>query len=328
QGKTWALWVRSDEPLVDPTATVTVIDAKPTEPSVQKTFALHAFGTPGSNVWRGLRGIEIQEPTGPHPLVITAKDALGNEARLERTFEVAQTAFAEGGYIKLSKKQVAARKDEEAIAKMRAERDAAYAHPQPVQRWSGPFAKPIPGAELTSPFGKYRSYSDGRKSYHSGLDLSEPRGTPVRAAAPGVVLVAHEQAIFGNVVIVNHGLGVATSYNHLDRIDVREGDQVEAGQQLGALGSTGQSTGPHLHWGLEVDVVAVDPGEWLSTGFDVSPFAPAPLPTTAPTTATTTTGQAALPADGAAEAPAPPVSPAERAEAAPGAVDPAASAGQ
>ena len=92
------------------------------------------------------------------------------------------------------------------------------------------------------------------------------------AAAAGTVMVANEQAIFGNVVIVNHGHQVATSYNHLDSVAVEIGDQVEPGDVLGTLGSTGQSTGPHLHWGLEVGVVAVDPSEWLETGFDTPPF--------------------------------------------------------
>jgi murein DD-endopeptidase MepM/ murein hydrolase activator NlpD len=155
---------------------------------------------------------------------------------------------------------------------MHVERDTAYAFAQPQQRWSGAFHKPVPSADLRSPFGKYRSYSDGKKSYHTGLDLSAERGIPVESAAAGIVLVAHEQAIFGNVVIVHHGDGVATSYNHLDEIDVKEGDQVEQGQVLGKLGATGQATGPHLHWGLEVGVVAVDPGEWLAYGFDRSPW--------------------------------------------------------
>jgi murein DD-endopeptidase MepM/ murein hydrolase activator NlpD len=272
QGRTLAVWVRAAEPLVGPVMKVVVGGEKAGSPQEEQEVPLY----PVDGAWRGLRGIEIVEVTGPHALVVEAADELGNLARVETTFEVGETAFEEGGFIRLNKKQKEARKDDEAIKKMREERNAAYAHVQPEQRWSGPFALPIPEAELTSPFGKYRSYSDGKKSHHTGLDLSEERGTPIGAAAPGIVLVAHEQAIFGNVVIVHHGQGVATSYNHLDAIDVKEGDQVAAGQIVGKLGSTGQSTGPHLHWGLEVDVVAVDPGEWLTNGFDRSPWSDRP----------------------------------------------------
>ncbi|MEQ1564223.1 MAG: peptidoglycan DD-metalloendopeptidase family protein [Myxococcota bacterium] len=268
QGKTLAVWVRSPEPLIAPVMIVQVMGKSAEDPPVEARVELY----PVDGAWRGLRGIEISEPPGPHPIRIEASDPLGNLTRLESTVEIAATAFEAGGYIRLSKKQKEARKDQAAIDKMRAERNAAYAHPIPEAAWSGPFVEPIPEAEMSSPFGKYRSYSDGKKSHHLGLDLSEPPGTPVGAAAAGLVLVAHEQAIFGNVVVVNHGHHVATSYNHLQEISVKEGDRVDAGTIVGLLGSTGQSTGPHLHWGLEVDVVAVDPGEWLTTGFERSPW--------------------------------------------------------
>lgn len=274
QGKTWAGWVRSPEPLLEPVVKLKVMGKKPTDPPVDVSVPLY----PVDGAWRALRGLEIEEPTGPHPLVVEARDALGNVAHVEATLDVQPTEFEVGGFIKLSKKQKEARKDEAAIKKMREERDAAYSYAETTQHWSGPFLLPIPEAELSSPFGKYRSYSDGKKSFHTGLDLSEPPGTPIGAAAAGVVVVAHAQAIFGNVVIVNHGQHVATSYNHLQEILVKEGDKVDAGAIVGLLGSTGQSTGPHLHWGLEVDVVAVDPGEWLGNGFDRSPWNPAPPP--------------------------------------------------
>lgn len=266
QGRTWALWVRSDEPLVEPRFTITARDDD--RNTVTTTLPLY----PVDGAWRGLRGIELQEPPASLDVVIEASDALGNAVRLVTQVAVAETTFEEGGFIKLSKKQVAARKDDVAIKAMRAERNAAYNLVHPDQRWTAHFVSPIPGAEQTSPFGKYRSYSDGRKSHHTGLDLSEARGTPVASAGDGLVVVANPEAIFGNVVIVHHGHGVVTSYNHLDRIDVKIGDGVKAGQVVGALGSTGQSTGPHLHWGMEVGAIAVDPGQWLGDDFSKSPF--------------------------------------------------------
>jgi murein DD-endopeptidase MepM/ murein hydrolase activator NlpD len=230
---------------------------------------------PVAGVYRALRGVPIEATVGPHPLVVEARDALGNVERLESSYEVTPTEFEQGGFIRLTPKQKAARKDEEAIQKMRAERNAAYAKDlEPA--WTGVFQLPVADAEFTSPFGKYRTYSDGKKSHHVGLDLSQKRGVPVMAAADGLVLVAHEQAIFGNVVVVNHGHHVATSYNHLDSIAVQEGERVVAGQVVGTLGATGQSTGPHLHWGLEVDVVAVDPAEWLEAAFSTPPWSERP----------------------------------------------------
>lgn len=266
QGRTWALWVRADEPLVAPRFTLSARDDD--RNTVTTTLPMY----PVDGAWRGLRGIELQEPPGPIEVVIEATDTLGNEVRLVTSVVVAETRFEEGGFIRLSKKQVAARQDDVAIKAMRAERNGAYTMVHADQRWMAPFVSPIPGAEQTSPFGKYRSYSDGRKSHHTGLDLSAPRGTPVASAGDGLVVVANPQAIFGNVVIVHHGQGVVTSYNHLDRIDVKIGDGVKAGEVVGALGSTGQSTGPHLHWGMEVGAIAVDPSEWMGDSFSKSPF--------------------------------------------------------
>lgn len=274
QGRTLAVWVRSNEPLFEPRVRLQVDAENEGDPPVDVILPLH----PVQGAYRALRGVPIEAKVGPRPLVVEARDAIGNLETIEATYEVLPTQFAEGGFIRLSAEQKEARKDSEAIAKMRRERDAAYATDIDEPLWTGVFTVPVVDAEVSSPFGKYRTYSDGKKNHHIGVDLSADRGAPVLAAADGVVLLAHEQAIFGNVVVVNHGHHVATSYNHLDAIHVQEGEHVVAGQLLGDLGSTGQSTGPHLHWGLEVDVVAVDAAEWLTNAFDTPPWGAPPPP--------------------------------------------------
>ena len=149
---------------------------------------------------------------------------------------------------------------------MRKERDDVYRHKDPEQRWAGPMLRPT-GGRRTSAFGRYRTYSDGQRSYHTGTDLADVVGTPVAAAAAGVVRQAGWQHIFGNVVMLDHGQGVSTSYNHLSAVRVQVGDVVQAGDIVGEVGSTGQSTGPHLHWSLVVDGTAVDAEEWLTRDF-------------------------------------------------------------
>jgi Peptidase family M23 len=274
QGRTLAVWVRSPERLFDPVVRLEV-DGSESDPSaVEVSLPLHPVG----GAYRALRGVPIEAQVGVHRIVVEARDAIGNLESKESTYEVTPTEFEQGGFIRLTAQQNAARKDDAAIGKMREERNAAYAKDLDEPQWRGAFVSPASEARVSSPFGRYRSYSDGQKSHHVGLDLEDDPGTPVVAAADGLVLVAHEQAIFGNVVVVNHGHHVATSYNHLESIAVREGEQVSAGQLVGTLGSTGQSTGPHLHWGLEVDVVAVDPAEWLTTGFDTPPWTRPPPP--------------------------------------------------
>jgi murein DD-endopeptidase MepM/ murein hydrolase activator NlpD len=109
-----------------------------------------------------------------------------------------------------------------------------------------------------------RSYNDGPYDvYHSGVDYALPVGAPVQAPAGGRVIFADTLRLRGNVVIVDHGRGVMTAYFHLDRIDVTVGQQVAAGESLGAVGNTGLSSGPHLHWDLRVNGVPVDsPDDW------------------------------------------------------------------
>ena len=102
--------------------------------------------------------------------------------------------------------------------------------------------------------------------YHKGVDYAGGYGSPIIAPAAGKVrLVGREDAGFhvhGNVVGIDHGQGVVSIFMHLQNIDVAEGTMVKAGEKIGSIGSTGASTGPHLHWGLYVNEVAVDPVPW------------------------------------------------------------------
>lgn len=230
----------------------------------------------GERRWRGLVGFEVQQPPGSVPLVVTAIDAAGNVGTSESKIEIASTEFAHGGYIVIPPQVEKQRRDLTLITRMRQEREQAYAYPLDAQLWDGPMRWPVSGRK-TSPFGKYRTYSDGGKTHHNGVDIANRTGTPVAASAAGEVRYAGEQPIYGNVVIVHHGQGVATSYNHLSAVDVQVGDRVERGDVVGRVGSTGQSTGPHLHWGLTIHGVAVDAEQWLETGFDLTPEVEASL---------------------------------------------------
>lgn len=256
QGKTLPVWIRSDELLVEPTVTFG-----------DRTLPL--FPVDGAH--RALLGIEIRQALGPQPLTIRARDRLGNEAILQTEVEIVPTIFEAGDQVDRPKPPEARREDP-ARDKMRSERDAAYAHDDPQQRWGGPLGLPVAYGTKTSSFGRYLEYSDGNRNYHTGMDLAKRPGARISAAAPGVVVLAHSQAVFGKVVILDHGHGVITTYNHLKAVVVSVGDEIAQGQIIGTMGSTGQSNGPHLHWGLVVGRVAVDPDQWLSEDFSSSPF--------------------------------------------------------
>jgi murein DD-endopeptidase MepM/ murein hydrolase activator NlpD len=145
----------------------------------------------------------------------------------------------------------------------------AFAAVPPEQRWSRPFMLPIVGRG-TSGFGLPRRYGPGGNvSYHLGADIAAPEGTPIHATNEGVVRVAGQYPIKGGLVILDHGFGVTSLYFHQSRIAVEAGDVVERGDVIGFVGSTGLSTGPHLHWEMRVDGVPTDPLAWVDRHYPV-----------------------------------------------------------
>lgn len=124
--------------------------------------------------------------------------------------------------------------------------------------WQEPFGMPVNGP-ITGAFGVRRVYNGTPKGYHSGTDLAAPRGTRVAASGAGQVALVGDFFYTGKTVFVDHGLGLFTAYFHLDTLAVGEGQQVAAGSELGRVGSTGRSTGPHLHWGVYLGGGKADP---------------------------------------------------------------------
>jgi murein DD-endopeptidase MepM/ murein hydrolase activator NlpD len=118
-------------------------------------------------------------------------------------------------------------------------------------------------APVSSGYGERSDPITGEPDFHAGIDLAAPRGTAVRAAAAGTVLFSGRAGASGNLVELAHRDGTRTSYAHLDELQVQAGEQVAAGQVLGAVGSTGRSTGPHLHFAVRRAGVAIDPAPLL-----------------------------------------------------------------
>jgi murein DD-endopeptidase MepM/ murein hydrolase activator NlpD len=141
-------------------------------------------------------------------------------------------------------------------------RAGVYAGFTPEKYWSGPFIVPVTG-EVTTSFGTARSINGGPVSgNHSGEDYGADLGTPVYAAAAGVVAFAGELTVRGTSVIIDHGAGVFTAYHHMSGFNVTQGQFVGQGELIGAVGMTGLATGPHLHWELVVGGVNVNPVAW------------------------------------------------------------------
>lgn len=135
----------------------------------------------------------------------------------------------------------------------------AYSSPVPVTSISVPSRMPLEGASLTSGFGMRTHPVLGGRRAHSGIDLAAPTGTPVYATADGVVSRADWFSSYGLFISVEHGASTQTRYAHLSRLAIAAGDTVKKGDLIGYVGSTGRSTGPHLHYEVRVDGLAVNP---------------------------------------------------------------------
>jgi murein DD-endopeptidase MepM/ murein hydrolase activator NlpD len=128
--------------------------------------------------------------------------------------------------------------------------------------WSASFHAPV-NAAATDSFGTRRMFNGKLASIHKGMDYRAPMGTPVRASNSGVVVLAMPLYYEGNCVIIDHGLGLYTIAMHFSRIDVKEGQHVSTGEQLGLSGATGRVTGPHLHWAVRWQGAYLDPAKLL-----------------------------------------------------------------
>lgn len=120
--------------------------------------------------------------------------------------------------------------------------------------------KPVQGGRITGVFGSQRIFRDVKKSPHNGVDIAKPKGTPVSSMAGGkVVLTGDNYYYSGNLVIIDHGQGLMSMYLHMSKILVKEGQIVHKGEKIGEIGTTGRSTGPHLHWAVQWYSKRIDP---------------------------------------------------------------------
>jgi murein DD-endopeptidase MepM/ murein hydrolase activator NlpD len=133
-----------------------------------------------------------------------------------------------------------------------------------------PFGNPIPGAMETSGFGYRKDPFLGTLALHPGIDFRGTTGEPARASGAGAVISAGPSGGYGNMVEIDHGNGITTRYGHLSEILVRVGQHIETGDTIGKVGSTGRSTGPHLHYEVRRNGVAIDPTGFINAGLKLT----------------------------------------------------------
>ena len=219
-----------------------------------------------SGAWAVI-GVGLTADLGPASLTVTARDAQGNAAGEVTTTYTIVSIDRPVDYLVLTEEQGAVLTPD-AGARETQQREEQFAAFDATPRWRGAFRHPLAVLDVTTLFGSGRSINGGPiGDFHSGEDLGADEGTPVTAAAPGRVAWVGAMPIRGTAVIIDHGGGVLSGYHHLRDASVLAGQQIDAGALLGHVGSTGLSTGPHLHWELTVYGVNVDPETWTTRLF-------------------------------------------------------------
>jgi len=198
------------------------------------------------------------------PIAIDAKP--GTYTILGQTLKIKAKTF-DVDRLTVTKEQEQMRQDTQRIAKDQAKIDLARSKSEPTFLYKEPFVIPVKG-RLTTPYG-YTRYVNGKFSgTHAALDLAAPTGTPIKAANAGKVVLADELYLTGNSIYIDHGMNLFSQYAHLSKLLVKTGDEVKAGDIIGEVGSTGFSTGPHLHFTFWVGNNPVNPNLF----FDTVPF--------------------------------------------------------
>lgn len=218
---------------------------------------------PASKTWYGVAGASVETTAGSYPLVLKGTTASGKEISFERKISI-RTAKYPTIAVTVPKKFTAPSPEElQRIDQERALKQELFNRVEPKREWSGRFLAPAK-ARISDVFGTRRTFNGKTQSTHQGLDYAVPQGTAVSALNRGAVLLARPLFFEGNCVVLDHGQGLLTMYMHLSEFKVKEGDQVERGQEIGLSGGTGRATGPHLHVAVRWQGVYLNPATLLS----------------------------------------------------------------
>ncbi len=231
-----------------------------TAPRPQASFlAERVMIVPHGGHWKAVVGLPLSTKPGTHRLLV-------REGEHTRDIDIrVQAKIYPVQHIRLTSRRMV---DLSAEDLARHQRDRVVIN-HAFSRWRDGLdpvlrlARPAPGP-LSSRYGLRRYFNDQPRAPHSGLDIAAPAGTPVSAPADGVVVATGDFFFNGKTVFLEHGQGLISMFNHLDRIEVREGQQLARGDRIGTIGRTGRTTGPHLHWTVALNRTPVDPELFLN----------------------------------------------------------------
>jgi murein DD-endopeptidase MepM/ murein hydrolase activator NlpD len=228
------------------------------------------FFAAGEGVYRALSGFDVEARTGRYVLSVRAEGPDGSLTEIRYPFTLAASVFEHGKvYLPddtLALLEPSEDKTEERETLLRVLSDASE-----QALWNYTFRPPVEKTEILSAFGRVRLYyTNGKPAFnrpHRGIDLRGERGDYVFAPNSGVIVFSGMRITTGNTIVVDHGQGVFSLFFHLDTLYGEPGDYVVKGQRIGEIGATGITEGAHLHWGMFVNGVYVDPLDWLKRPF-------------------------------------------------------------
>jgi murein DD-endopeptidase MepM/ murein hydrolase activator NlpD len=222
---------------------------------------------PGANgSFYTLAGVDLETRPGKYKLTLKLMRRDGSSQNFSRYLRVADAHFP---VQKLTLPPALVFPDTAAQARIGREdklRNRRWSQWALTAFWGKRFIVPVEGN--LERFGDRRIINGAIRSPHTGVDISAPEGAPVVAPAAGRVILTGDFFFTGNTIYIDHGLGLIGMFFHLSRINVREGDMVEQGQVIGAVGSTGRATGPHLHWGVRWRGARINPASLLGLELD------------------------------------------------------------
>ncbi len=209
------------------------------------------------SAWVAVIGIPLSAPLGMRQVIVHTTGG-----RQEIEFTVGNKQYVSQS-LKVAPRQVDLSAAD--LARFNEERiriDHALSHWTDSPPESLRLPQPVPGVRSSS-FGSRRIFNGESRNPHTGMDIAAPSGTPVRVPIAGTVVDTGDYFFDGNTVFVDHGRGLISMYCHLSAIDVKPGQRIAAGTRIGAVGMTGRATGPHLHWGVNLNGAWVDPELFL-----------------------------------------------------------------
>jgi murein DD-endopeptidase MepM/ murein hydrolase activator NlpD len=221
------------------------------------------FFPSGANRFTALVGIDVDAKPVLSKLSITAR-AAGLDQRRNIPLKVRAKNFHQEAFTVAPGFDQPTPENLEEIRREQAAFARAFATPSTARLWDAPFVRPVPHQESASSFGRRRIINGKPRAPHSGLDLSAPAGTEVRASNNAKVILAGDFFFAGGSVVLDHGGGLFTMYFHLSEIRVGEGALVRKGDIVALSGATGRVTGAHLHWGARLANARIDPLELLT----------------------------------------------------------------